>query len=118
MNPLSRQVLVPLSKPSVPPAIHVPGPGPPLPKDRSVSPLPPSSKPAPPVPQATPSHEDLMDASESGDVNEGDDDHEENSLASPPPAASDPYANLDNAFGGYMADEPKPQTDDQLNRLF
>lgn len=70
------------------------------------------------MPQATPSHEDLVDASESPDANDGDDDHEENSLASPQTAGSDPYANLDNAFGGYMADAPKPQTDDHLNRVF
>ncbi|KAK7693607.1 hypothetical protein QCA50_003176 [Cerrena zonata] len=92
LNPLSRQVLVPLTKPNIPPAIHVPGPGPPLPKDRSVSPIPPSSKPAPPVPQDTGSHEDLGDANDSPDVNDGDDDHEENSLASPAATGSDPYA--------------------------
>lgn len=25
-----------------------------------------------------------------------------------PPKSSDPYAGLDNAFGGYVADQPKP----------
>jgi len=32
---------------------------------------------------------------------------------SPPPPArpSDPYANLDDAFGSYLADEPKPMGD-------
>ncbi|CAL1704847.1 unnamed protein product [Somion occarium] len=122
LNPLSRQVLVPLSRPNIPPAIHVPGPGPPPPREASVSPVPPTAKPAPPAPPQT---GDLIGASSSADTldGEGENEHEsgehgdEDSLASPSGSA-DPYANLDNAFGSYLADEPKPQADDHLTRLF
>ena len=44
--------------------------------------------------------------------NEGDDD---DSVVSP--AAADPYAGLDSAFGGYTADEPRPQTKDLLDMI-
>ena len=45
---------------------------------------------------------------------EGDDD---DGGAVSAPASADPYAGLDNAFGGYMADEPRPQTKDLLDMI-
>ena len=48
-----------------------------------------------------------------GGHGEGDDDE---SLVSPP-ASVDPYAALDSAFGGYMADEPRPQNKDLLDMI-
>ena len=52
-------------------------------------------------------------ASQETPSNEGDDDE---SLVSPP-ASVDPYAALDSAFGGYMADEPRPQNKDLLDMI-
>ena len=58
---------------------------------------------------------DLLDTPASRDApsNEGDDDE---GLPSAP-ASADPYAGLDSAFGGYMADEPRPQNKDLLDMI-
>lgn len=120
LNSLSRQVLVPLSRAMPSATINIPGPGPPEPRDSSVSPLPPA-KNSDALPAGPGSSTELIDPTSSGDGethdthDNGDDDEE---AASPPPVAGDPYANLDNAFGGYLADEPRPQTDNQLAGLF
>ncbi|KAI0082717.1 Adaptor protein complex beta subunit [Panus rudis PR-1116 ss-1] len=121
LNQLSRQVLVPLSRPNVPPTIHVPGPGPPPPRESSASPMPPAANntQAPPVPPR-PESADLIDADPS-ESPEGDAEEDEDAALSHPVAApsagSDPYAGLDNAFGSYMADEPKPHSDGRLDGL-
>lgn len=61
-------------------------------------------------------HADLMATSASQDPssNEGDDD---DGPVSAPTSAADPYAGLDSAFGGYMADEPRPQNKDLLDMI-
>lgn len=71
------------------------------------------------MPPAANSSGDLVDASSADDhddetVAEGDDEE----TLSPQPGVADPYANLDSAFGGYMADEPRPQGGDHLDELF
>ena len=52
-------------------------------------------------------------------VSAGEDDNEDDDDESMvvPPAAADPYAGLDSAFGGYMADEPRPQTRELLDMI-
>ena len=108
LNPLSRQVIVPVARPSLPSAINVPGPGPPEPAKNGGTP---DVKPTPPVPSDS---EDHADASSSGE-HEGEGEGEEDYIAAAPSSSGgDPYANLGNAFGGYTADEPKPHTDDLL----
>ncbi|KAL4248120.1 AP complex subunit beta [Abortiporus biennis] len=128
LNPLSRQVLVPIARPNLPPpAVRVPGPGPVEPSAQTalVEPVT-TSKPSPPVlpgqpAEASGSGVDLIETAstngghdEDGD-GEGDDDYATSPSA---PITSDPYANLDSAFGAYMADEPKPHGNEQMNRLF
>ncbi len=103
--------------------INIPGPGPPEPRDSSVSPLPPA-KTSEAILAGPGSSTELIDPSspvygethDTHDTHDNGDDDED--AASPPPVAGDPYANLDNAFGGYLADEPRPQTDNQLDGLF
>ena len=104
---------------TVPPGnINIPGPGPPVP--REPSPLPPSKstngvakKEVSPDPTTG-----LIDVSASQESHEdGDDDAEDEDYASPAERA-DPYADLDGAFGGYTADEPRPQVDSMMFRTF
>jgi len=114
LNAHSRAVLVPLARSQLPLTnpIVIPGPGPTEPQTASPAvpaPIPPSktdssndaivaSSPAPPVSAAN------DDASSDQDEDEDDE----------PPSGQantlDPYSNLDNAFGGYLADEPRPMT--------
>ncbi|EIW60455.1 Adaptor protein complex beta subunit [Trametes versicolor FP-101664 SS1] len=123
LNPLSRQVLVPIARTNLPPtSIHVPGPGPPEPsKDApATADLLQAEVPAAPsngavgTNGANGSNTDLMATSSSQESPEdvGDDD-EAPAQARP----SDPYAGLDNAFGGYIGDEPRPQGNDLLDML-
>ena len=122
LNAASRQVLVPLSRPVVPSAVRVAGPGPSEP--------PREDKPVPPAPTGG-SDSGLVDASADGHYADGDGDAGDGGDAdgteeygagpgaarpAAPLAASvgDPYANLDSAFGGYSLDEPKPHTNNLL----
>ena len=115
LNPLSRQVLVPVARPSLPSAISVPGPAPPEPSRAP----PAEGKPTPPIPADA---DGDVDASSSGDHSadgEGEEDHiaavaSVPAPSAPAPAGGDPYANLGSAFGAYAADEPKPHTNDLL----
>ena len=50
---------------------------------------------------------DLTNASQEEPSNEGD---EEEAIV-PVSTSADPYSGLDNAFGVYLADEPRPQKD-------
>ena len=121
LNTLSRQVLVPVARPLLPAAVTVSGPGPKEPaRNGSVSSPQSGTKPTPPIPAGD---EDLLDASSSGEHNddgdgdgdgEGEGEGEEDSIAAHAAQGSDPYANLDSAFGAYAADQPKPQTNDLL----
>ncbi|OBZ75702.1 Beta-adaptin-like protein C [Grifola frondosa] len=65
------------------------------------------------------SSSDLMgtSASQEGVDGEGDGEGDDEDIESPA-APADPYANLDNAFGSYIADEPRPQTKDLLLQVF
>ncbi|THG97805.1 hypothetical protein EW026_g4261 [Hermanssonia centrifuga] len=110
LNPLSRQVLVPIARSNLPTAVQIPGPGPPEPPKDAPEAL--GVKPILPIHGGSGSDSDLIDASSSGDHN-GDEDNDEDYIASPS-GAGDPYANLGGAFGGYTTDEPKPHTDDLL----
>ncbi|KAL4067586.1 adaptin N terminal region-domain-containing protein [Scleroderma yunnanense] len=109
LNPASRAVLVPLSLPHLPPtAVTVSGPGPIEPALASPSDV---SKSGPPIPPA--SEQDLLgvddvtteaggrNVSEEGEADvDGEDEVQERT--------ADPYANLDGAFSGYLADKPQP----------
>ncbi|KAJ3820843.1 adaptin N terminal region-domain-containing protein [Lentinula raphanica] len=115
LNAHSRAVLIPLARTQLPPMapIVVPGPGPMEPQAQSspVAPLPPSKSAnadllAPQVqPQSGPTSQDPDNTLH--DQYEADDDE-------PPPTRQasdlDPYSNLGNAFGNYLADEPQPMT--------
>ncbi|GJE87205.1 adaptor protein complex beta subunit [Phanerochaete sordida] len=115
LNPLSRQVLVPVARPQLPAAIRVAGPGPTeLRRD--------GAKPTPAIPAGEGEEPDAGDAASAdhegeGEDGEGEGEGEEDSIAGHRTAAepmSDPYANLEGAFGAYAADQPKPQTDNLL----
>ncbi|KAG6820601.1 hypothetical protein H0H93_014517 [Arthromyces matolae] len=102
LNPNSRAALVPLAPPQLPPtSIHVPGTGPT--ESHSISNNALVSKPAPPIPTST---EPSQDSQSNQDEEEEDE----------PPAAGDPYSNLDGAFGNYLQDEPRPMGGQQANR--
>ncbi|EJF65789.1 Adaptor protein complex beta subunit [Dichomitus squalens] len=122
LNPLSRQVLVPASRPNLPlPAIVVPGPGP---QEISQSNGTNGSLVAtgdPPEPTRNGSTGDVARRrSQESPSNEGDgdDDDDDEAPVSSRPAGGDPYAGLDSAFGGsYVADEPRPQNQDLLDLI-
>lgn len=119
LNANSRAVLVPLARPQLPTAtITVAGPGPIEPHSRNQP-----TEPSPDAPKSEPlKTADLLvddnspiveghnrggnglgdeDAEADVDVDDDDDDIGSNRVA-------DPYANLDGAFGGYLADQPQP----------
>lgn len=118
-------MLVPIARNVLPPVISVPGPGPteprndtlPLPSDPSLS--------RAAAPTISRSNSDL-DASQalhddfdhSGD-DHGEDEGDEEELSTRTGAlavrsTTDPYANLNGAFGNYSAEEPRPQPTDDL----
>ncbi|KAJ3744630.1 adaptin N terminal region-domain-containing protein [Lentinula detonsa] len=113
LNAHSRAVLIPLARtqlPSIAPIV-VAGPGP---TERSTEPQTQSSSVAPSPPSKTDNDTDLLTQSQpvptsqnssSNDQDEAEDDE-------PPHTRQannlDPYSNLDNAFGSYLADEPRP----------
>ncbi|KAI0818565.1 Adaptor protein complex beta subunit [Irpex lacteus] len=108
LNPLSRQVLVPLARPTLPQAVQIAGPGPvePTRKDTLLSPGGPE-KPTPAVPQHLIDDVDGEDdAGDAGGIGHGysagGDEEDEEEHASKP-LSSDPYAGLDSAFGGGTA---------------
>jgi hypothetical protein len=104
LNAHSRAVLIPLStKVAEPTNISVAGPGPAETHMRKPSPPPiNTSKPPPPIPTESSSESrDLLDMDEAASSDVDDEDAVPNS-------ASDPYSNIDGAFGNYMADEPQP----------
>lgn len=118
LNANSRAVLVPLARPQLPAtAISVPGPGPIEPHTRNQ--LTDASLNAPKVGSSVPlqgahllgeataggydsADYGLVDEdAEAGADGDGDDDDIDNG------PVADPYANLDGAFGGYLADKPQ-----------
>ncbi|KAH7889735.1 Adaptor protein complex beta subunit [Phlebopus sp. FC_14] len=105
LNPNSRAVLVPLSRPQLPSAtITVSGPGPIEPR------APPTDDPLdtrkPPAALAGGSGDDhdLLGDDDPTGRPEGDGDGDEGVHGK----TADPYANLDGAFGGYLVDETQP----------
>lgn len=101
LNANSRAVLVPLPRPHLPAvSINIPGPGPTEPQvaePELVPPVPttiPDAKQSPLVPPM----------SNDGDTNQSESDDADDE----PAGTSDPYSNLDGAFGNYLADEPRP----------
>ncbi|ETW86030.1 hypothetical protein HETIRDRAFT_380250 [Heterobasidion irregulare TC 32-1] len=118
LNEHSRQVLVTVQRARLPAGpIVVQGPGPIEPQKQSASSsvLVDTSKPPPPLPTES---NDLLDVDASS---EGDGEGEEAGLRSgvsePPTGPADPYASLDSAFGGYVADGPKPMSSRQEDDL-
>lgn len=104
---------MPLSRAPLPSAapLVVSGPGPTEPQAPSQpAPTPPSKSDSPSQSPlvATPSPPAVSNDHES-DQNEGDEEEDQDDL---PPSGQtinlDPYSNLDNAFGSYLADEPRP----------
>ena len=118
LNEHSRQVLVAVQRARLPAGpIVVQGPGPIEPQKQSASSsvLVDTSKPPPPLPAES---SDLLDVDASS---EGDGEGEETGLRSgvseAPTGPADPYASLDSAFGGYVADGPKPMSSRQEDDL-
>lgn len=114
LNALSRQVLVPVARPSLPAAsINIPGP--PQPRDRNL-PESPVSKPAPPLPLVAGggSNPDLLDTGSLDDQDVDHHDEDESEYIASPSGPGDPYANLETAFGEYIGDGPRPHADDSL----
>ncbi|KAI0748046.1 Adaptor protein complex beta subunit [Daedaleopsis nitida] len=124
LNQLSRQVLVPINRPHMPhAAVVVPGPGPSEPSQTG-----PATGNLVQTDEEQPAQDgaqngtqngapaDLMatNASQDPSSNEGEDD---DGLVSAPNSAADPYSGLDSAFGGYTADEPRPQNKDLLDMI-
>ncbi|KAG6337201.1 hypothetical protein ID866_1873 [Astraeus odoratus] len=112
LNPASRAVLVPLSRPHLPPTtVAVSGPGPVEPT--LTAPAGPS-KPTPPIPSVDVAGDgDLLRDSDAvpekrGRDVSGDAETDEDGEDEVPDKAGDPYANLDGAFSGYLADKPQP----------
>lgn len=65
--------------------------------------------------------QDLLGGEEDAEAGEHDQEHDQEDLARAEalvPAASDPYAALDSVFGGYLADEPRPQQSTVDDLLF
>ncbi|KAH9946176.1 Adaptor protein complex beta subunit [Epithele typhae] len=115
LNSLSRQVLVPLARShGLPNTVVVSGPGPAEPAKASNGELVAtdtngaaahdgSAKPGPSA-----SSTSLESPMIGNDDDEG---------VVSPPVSADPYAGLNNAFGGYVADEPRPQGQDLLDLI-
>ncbi|KAJ6630758.1 adaptin N terminal region-domain-containing protein [Mycena sp. CBHHK59/15] len=110
LNAHSRAVLVSLARTQLPgpTVVNVPGPGPSEPHEQDDTPVVPDpaieNKPSPPIPP---------EAAETGPGEDGDDVYNEDGEADADDeprgrANDDPYSNLDSAFGGYLADEPRP----------
>ncbi|OCH95537.1 Adaptor protein complex beta subunit [Obba rivulosa] len=120
LNAFSRQVLVSAARNIPPTVIHVPGPGPPDGPRKSEPAVSPESALLSPRPiPAAGSNSELIDISGTQtqeDTAEDGEGEAEDEYAPTPTSAADPYANLDNAFGGYIADEPRPQMNDLLFR--
>ncbi|TFK42623.1 adaptin N terminal region-domain-containing protein [Crucibulum laeve] len=105
LNTHSRAALVPLTRAQLPPtAISIPGPGPSEPRPDTVEPT--SLVPL----DADPEHESTDADAEAETIDDAGSDDEEPTVRRRPHDSSDPYSNLDSAFGNYMADEPRPMT--------
>ncbi|THH32130.1 hypothetical protein EUX98_g2073 [Antrodiella citrinella] len=124
LNALSRQVLVPIARANIPLGpVQVEGPGPTEPRESAAegvaSPTVAGGVQAVSLPAGGSSSElintGLLDEEPEGGHDDGGDD--DDYLASPSGPA-DPYANLEGAFSGYNADEPRPQTNSDLAGLF
>ncbi|KAF8559538.1 Adaptor protein complex beta subunit [Imleria badia] len=128
LNANSRAVLVPLARPQLPSsAVVVAGPGPiePHNRDQLTDASPDAPKPEPNAPSQSinllgdgnsakaEGHNSAFDGlrDEDGEAGvDGDGDDDDDTDTSP---VADPYANLDGAFGGYMADRPQPMVGHQ-----
>ncbi|KAF8831333.1 hypothetical protein HHX47_DHR1000484 [Lentinula edodes] len=126
LNAHSRAVLIPLARTQLPSMgpIVVAGPGPTEPQAQSspVAPLPPAKTDV--DTSALPTQSSQLISPTQDDVANDQDETEEDDEPPHSRQASnlDPYSNLDNAFGGYLADEPRPmasrQHDDDDDLLF
>ncbi|KAH8106702.1 adaptin N terminal region-domain-containing protein [Cristinia sonorae] len=123
LNALSRQVLVPVARSGLPSGpILIQGPGPVEPREpiaaTSSSSIQPSASAQASLPPGGSSSE-LIDTHATEDDHDGgrDGGDEDEDYVASPTGAADPYANLEGAFGGYLADEPKPQKN-ELDGLF
>ncbi|KAL7283335.1 Adaptor protein complex beta subunit [Trametes coccinea BRFM310] len=120
LNPLSRQVLVPVARTNLPPTtVKVPGPGPPEPtmSNATSQDLLDTDSPAPQVQNGAASSAAVNLMATGSSSQDTPEDGGEDDDAVPQAPASDPYAALDSAFGGYLADEPRPQNKDLLDMI-
>lgn len=128
LNPLSRQVLVPVARTHLLPPTTIRVPGPVDPRVANPPPVAPpprqngASLPAALAPSASQAStasatQDLLGGEEDGEAGEHDQEDLERAEAVVP-AANDPYAALDSAFGGYLADAPRPQQHTADDLLF
>ena len=115
LNPLSRQLLVPIQRdvPALGPVV-VPGPGPIEPGTAAPELSMDTSKPAPPLPFESGGEGGLLEREASaGEEDEDEDEDAGFAKAKSSPArqmttTGDPYATLDAAFGEYAVDAPRP----------
>ena len=117
LNPHSRAVLIPLTPVQLPPtAVQVPGPGPVESHAKNETSEAPdadaedngeTAPPPPPVAKTELEGEQEVDLES---------DQEEDAPARKRTAGSDPYSNLDGAFGNYLADEPRPMGTNSAGR--
>jgi len=84
--------------------VIVPGPGPSEPQLHNPQSSPATHTMAPEMKLAPPTPSDP--AVDGPDTNTASSDHDETNDG--PTGSSDPYSNLDGAFGNYLADEPRP----------
>ncbi|KAF9227967.1 Adaptor protein complex beta subunit [Gyrodon lividus] len=128
LNANSRAVLVPLARPQLPSTtVTVSGPGPIEPHTRSQTGdgAPDASKPTPSLPSGEGNLLGDNDSTEpqgrsggaddgygDADGEDGDGDGDDDDIPNNNKVA-DPYANLDGAFGGYIADGPRPMAGHQ-----
>jgi AP-2 complex subunit beta-1 len=102
LNPLSRQVLVPLSRPMLPQAVQVGGPGPvePATKDAVSG----DHKPTPAIPaHIVDDGDEEGEGIGMGEGTHGEDDEEDHITSASRSLSMDPYANLDSAFASSTA---------------
>ena len=101
LNPHSRMVLIPLAASQLPSSVvSVSGPGPVESHSSNLI-------DGPPPPPASEKHSSNPQADENRQE-EPDGDAGSDQEAEPGNAGNDPYANLDGAFGNYLADQPRP----------
>ena len=111
-------MLVPIARTNLPPTtINVPGPGPPEPSRAPAQAATGDLLQTDAPPPQNGASADLTGTRSSESQESPEDGGDDDEAVVPQATSSDPYAALDAAFGGYMADEPRPQNKDLLDMI-